>query len=303
MKLLVLGGTGFIGSAFSREAANGGHEVFVASRLPRPDTVPGIRHVLWDGVTSSTLARLMDGMDGVVNLVGENLAARRWTEEQKQRIVQSRVRAGEALVTAMQSMTSPPGVLLQGSAVGYYGVWPSAASAPDCTEATPAGEGFLARTVVAWEASTAVVADMGVRRCCLRTAPVLGRGGLLDKMAPAFRYGLGGPVGRGEQPFSWIHLTEHVRASLLLLNSDSAFGAFNLSSPCPVTMQQFTVALANVFHRPAWLRIPAPLARLALGEMAEELLLSGQKALPERLLSLGFGFTYPRLEAALGAIF
>ena len=302
MNMLVLGGTGFIGSALSREAARNGHEVVVASRLPRPDA-GGIRHALWDGVTASSLARIMDGMDAVVNLVGENLASARWSESRKQRIVQSRVRAGDAVTEAMSALTQPPGVLLQGSAVGFYGVWPDAATAPDCTEDAPRGEGFLARTVAAWEDSTLPVERLGVRRCLLRTAPVLGRGGLLDKMAPLFRFGLGGPVGSGLQPFSWVHLSDHVRASLFLLHHADAAGVFNMASPFPVTMNQFARALAHVFHRPAWLRAPAPAVRLALGEMADELLLEGQKALPEHLLTSGFSFTYPKIETALGEIF
>lgn len=302
MEVVLLGGTGFIGSALARQLAERGDSVIIPSRIPRPDTVSGVRHAIWDGTSPQALASIMGNASAVVNLVGENLAAKRWSEAQKVRIVQSRLRAGNAVTEAMQGMDSPPPVLIQASAVGYYGSWPVADTAPDCTETSPAGTTFLARTAVAWEASTAAVETLGVRRCCVRTAPVLGRGGMLDKMLPVFRAWLGGPVGSGLQPFSWIHLLDHVHATLFLLDTPTARGPFNLSSPQPVTMRAFSHILAQTLHRASFFTVPAVLARLAFGELAEELLLSGQKALPERLVAEGFTFRYPQLDKALAEI-
>lgn len=312
MKVVILGGTGFIGSALGAALAARGDEVCVPSRKAQPEDVaakPGISRALWDGRDPENLARLLADADAVVNLVGENIAGRRWDEAQKRRIVDSRMQAGHALTQAFARLETTPGtlapaVLIQASATGWYGAWPELATAPVCTEASPPGTNFLARTAVAWEDSTAELAVRcpGLRRAIIRTAPVLGGGGgLLARLLPLFRWGLGGPVGTGRQPFAWIHLDDEVAAILWLLDTPSLAGAFNLAAPEEASSADFAKKFGAALNRPAKLPAPAFALRLALGEMADELLLAGQRVQPARLLESGFAFRYPDLASALGA--
>ena len=226
--------------------------------------------------------------------------AKRWSSAQKERIISSRLLAGQALVIALQMPIVKPKVLIQASAIGYYGFWPENASAPDCTEDSPAGSGFLATTTIQWERSTQQAEHLGLRRCIIRTAPVLGLGGgMLAKLLPVFQLGLGGPVGTGRQPFAWIHLDDEVAAILFLLDHEELSGPFNLVAPEHSTMNDFVQSLGKVLKRPVWLPVPSPLLRLGFGDMADELLLAGQKASPVRLLEHGFVFRHPTLDSAL----
>lgn len=310
MRVLVLGGSGFIGSALVGVLRDRGHDVVVSSRgVARSGEKPqtergGLAWFRWDGKSVDALAEALDGADAIINLLGENLAARRWSAEQKSHIVQSRIRSGQAIGQALAVRAAAgkpmPHSLIQASACGYYGLWEDMDRVPLCTEEYPAGRGFLAETCVAWEASTRQAEEMGLRRCLLRTAPVLGpNGGLLQKMLPFFRLGFGGTPGSGRQPFSWIYLEDAVNAVLHLLAHTELRGPFNLSSPHPVSMGAFVKALGRAVHRPVFFRMPATVLRLALGEMAEEMLLAGQAALPERLVASGFTFTCPHIEQAL----
>lgn len=301
MRIVLLGGSGFIGRALTRALISRGDEVVVPTRHV-PDTASSAspEYRSWDGQDPSGLSQLLDGADAVVNLLGENIAARRWNSEQRERIVSSRLLAGQALIIALQMPIVKPKVLIQASAIGYYGFWPENASAPDCTEDSPAGSGFLANTTIQWERSTQQAEHLGLRRCVIRTAPVLGfGGGMLAKLLPVFRLGLGGPVGTGRQPFAWIHLDDEVAAILFLLDHEDLSGPFNLVAPEHGTMADFAHTLGRALKRPAWLPVPSALLRLGFGEMADELLLAGQKASPVRLLEYGFAFRHPTLESAL----
>lgn len=301
MRIVLLGGSGFIGRALTRALISQGDEVVVPTRHV-PDTASSAspEYRSWDGQDPSGLSQLLDGADAVVNLLGENIAARRWNSEQRERIVSSRLLAGQALIIALQMPIVKPKVLIQASAIGYYGFWPENASAPDCTEDSPAGSGFLANTTIQWERSTQQAEHLGLRRCVIRTAPVLGfGGGMLAKLLPVFRLGLGGPVGTGRQPFAWIHLDDEVAAILFLLDHEDLSGPFNLVAPEHGTMADFAHTLGRALKRPAWLPVPSALLRLGFGEMADELLLAGQKASPVRLLEHGFAFRHPTLESAL----
>lgn len=306
MRIVILGGSGFIGKALAHELAGRGHEVLVPSRnAARAEAaLAGTAHALsWDGADPDTLARCIDGADAVVNLIGANIAERRWTQAQKARIVDSRVRAGVALATAVERTPHPPRVLVQGSAVGYYGGWQETLTAPVRTEDAPAGTGFLASTCTQWEASSAAVEAAGVRRCVIRSGVVIGpAGGALAKMLPPFRFFVGGPPGTGRQPFPWIHLHDEVRAIMHLIDRPDLEGAFNLTAPGRTSMRTFCKVLGRVLRRPSSFRVPAFLLRLLLGEMADEMLLSGQVAPPERLTASGFTFTYPTPETALEAV-
>lgn len=306
MRVVLLGGTGFIGSAVTRLLAARGDDVIIPTRSPQRHAAIASANVIlapWNGSDPAPLAELVTDAHAVVNLLGENIAAGRWTPALKARIVASRVNAGEALVAACRKASSPPQVVIQASAVGYYGGWPDALTAPVRTEAAPSGHGFLAETARQWEASTAPLADMGIARSIIRTSVVLGaHGGALARMLPAFRAFAGGPLGSGRQPFAWIHLEDEARAILHLMDRPQLSGPFNLAAPQAVSLTQFCNALGKVLHRPSWLAAPAFALRLAFGDMADEALLTGQITPPARLLESGFTFTYPTLEAALGNI-
>lgn len=305
MRVVIAGGSGFIGSALSRMLTDRGDEVVIPTRSPRK-TVPQnerLQYAHWDGQNAEQLALALQGADAVVNLAGENIAAGRWTPQRKQAIVESRLQAGAAIAQAFGQLQQPPAVLVQGSATGWYGTWADMVQAPQCTESLAHGQGFLADTVVRWEASTATLNVPDVRRCIIRTAPVLdGRGGLLARILPLFRMGLGGPLGSGRQPFPWIHLQDEVAAILFLMDHPECAGVFNLAAPDQVDNRTFTATLAQALHRPAFLPAPAFALRLALGEMANELLLAGQRAVPERLLAAGFRFQHATLTSALSTI-
>jgi len=316
MHVVILGGTGFIGSALTRALLARGDAVTVPSRAPRASGAgaasgaqgagPSVTPAVWNGRDPEPLAHLLHGAHAVVNLLGENIAGGRWSAQRKARIVDSRVAAGQAVAAALGSLEASgagrPAVLVQASAVGYYGGWPDMATAPKCGEADPPGPGFLAETCGRWEAASAPAQAMGVRRCVIRSGVVLGAGGALARMLPAFRAWLGGPLGSGRQPFPWIHLADEVGAILHLLDTPSCSGPYNLAAPQAVDNAGFTAELNRAVGRPAWLpALPAPgfALRLALGEMADEALLAGQVAPPNRLADSGYVFRFPALREAL----
>jgi len=296
MKILITGGTGLIGRRLAAELVADGHEVVVLTRRPeRADLPPGVEAAGWDGRTSHGWGPLVDGDTALVNLAGENIAGGRWTTGQKKRIRESRLDAGRAVVEAVGKAPQAPRVLLQASAVGYYGPRGDA----EVTEQSPAGKDFLASVCAAWEDSTAAVEERGVRRVVLRTGVVLDpEGGALPKMMLPFKLFAGGPAGDGEQWMPWIHAADEIAAIRFLLDQEDAIGPYNLTAPHPVTNGELSRALGKVLHRPALLRAPAFALRLALGEMAD-VVLTGQRALPRRLLEAGFRFRFPEIQEAL----
>jgi len=297
MRIVITGGTGLIGSAVAREMGSAGHEVVVLTRDPAKTgpLPPNTRAVQWDGRTAGDWAKLLDGDTVIVHLAGDSVAAGRWTEEKKRRIRDSRVESGRAVLEAVRQAKAKPRALLQGSAVGYYGD----AGDEVVSELHPPGKDFLARVCVEWEASTAEVAAMGVRRPVLRTGIVLSdQGGALPRMALPFRMLAGGPLGNGRQWLAWIHEVDEVGAIRFLIEREEADGPFNLTAPGPVTNRELSRALGQVLHRPSFAPAPGFALRLLLGEMAD-VLLHGQRAVPRRLLDLGYVFRYPE---ALGAL-
>lgn len=298
-RVIVTGGTGFIGRALCRRLAERGYEVVVLSREPSRHSIPDARLVEWDGRTVSGWGELADGAYAIVNLAGANIAGRRWNEHYKQTLRESRLDAGRAAVEAVREAKRRPKVLLQASAVGYYG--PRGDEV--LTEDSPPGDDFLARLAVDWEGSTAAVEGLGLRRVVLRIGAVLERdGGMLARLLPAFRFFLGGPLGSGRQWLSIIHRADLVEALILLMEDEEAAGPFNLTAPEPVRMRDFARELGRALKRPAWLPLPRPLLWLALGEGAE-FVVQGQRVVPKRLQRLGYTFRYPTVEAALQAIF
>jgi uncharacterized protein (TIGR01777 family) len=297
MRILITGGSGLIGSALARELGSAGHEVVVLTRDPSrvAPLPPGTRAVQWDGKTAGDWAKLLDESTAIVHLAGDGIAAGRWTEEKKRRIRQSRVESGKAVLEAVRQAKSRPRALLQGSAVGYYG----ACGDEVVTESHPPGDDFLARVCVEWEASTAGVEALGVRRPVLRTGIVLSdEGGALPRMALPFRMMAGGPLGGGRQWFPWIHAADEVGAIRFLLEREDATGPFNLTAPEPLTNRDFSRALGRELKRPSFAPAPGFALRLLLGEMADALL-HGQRAVPRRLLDLGYAFRYPEAAGAL----
>lgn len=302
MRIIITGGTGLIGRALSAELVQAGYEVIILSRNPgRRSVIPqGVTVAGWDGQTDRGWIELAEGAMAIVNLAGESLAGKslmtmRWTPKRKREILSSRVQAGSAVVDAVRNAEHKPLLIVQASAVGYYGPRGNEL----ITEGEGAGQDFMADICVNWEASTALVENLGVRRVVIRLGIVLSReGGALPKQIVPFRLFIGGPIGSGQQGYPWVHISDVCRAIRFLIETPSAKGIFNLCSPQPVTNVEFGRALGHSIHRPSWLPIPALVFKVAFGEAAT-VLLDGQKAYPQRLLNLGFKFQYPEIGAAL----
>ena len=300
MHVLITGGTGLIGTALSKALLADGHRVTILTRQQNPSLSEGAVAQLWDAKTPEDWGHLVNEVDAVVNLAGENLAGQgplpgRWTESRKEVIRQSRIGAGLALAQAIGGATKPPAVLVQASGIGYYGT----SDDEPIDEEAPAGTDFLATLAVDWEASTKPVEDKGVRRVIIRTGAVLStRGGALPKLLLPYRMYVGGPVGSGRQFMPWIHIDDEVNAIRFLIDQSTAQGAFNLCAPSPVTNRKFGNTLGRVMNRPSLLPVPAFMLHVLLGEVAD-VVLEGQRALPKRLQSLGYNFRFPELEPAL----
>lgn len=297
MRVVLPGGSGLIGRAVAAELAAAGHEPVVLTRDPGKltDLPQGVRAEKWDGKTAAGWSTLLDRESAIIHLAGEGIADKRWSEERKKQLLDSRVRSSEAVLAGIEQAAVRPEVLLQASAVGYYGDTGEA----EVGEDNPPGDDFLGRLAAAWEDATKPAEALGLRRAILRTGIVLAReGGALPRMLLPFRLGVGGPLGSGRQWFPWIHIADEVGAIRFLLENDDARGPFNLCSPNPVRNADFARALGKALGRPSFLPTPAFALKIALGEVAEALL-SGQKAFPHRLLALGYEFRFPNLDGAL----
>jgi len=302
MRIIITGATGFIGRALCEHMAKRGHEVIALTRsLAKAQGLLGepVKSVKWDGRSAQGWVSLADGAGAIVNLAGENIGSRRWTQATKRAILQSRLNVGRAVVEAVELSTAKPKVIVQASGVGYYG--PHGDEILD--ESSPCGEGFLSDVAHQWEASTKPVEAMDVRRIIIRTGGVLEReGGMLPRLLLPFRLFIGGPLGGGRAWFSWIHRDDEVAAIRFLIENEDVRGVFNLTAPEPLTIRDFCRLLGHVTRRPSWLPVPGFVLRLLFGEMADALLLSGQRVLPKRLQEAGFEFKYPTAETALRAI-
>ncbi len=306
MRVIVTGGTGMIGRALVADLAKDGHDVVVLTRNPaKADDLPkGARALAWDAQTANGWDHEADGAGAIVNLAGESIAGEgflpsRWTPARKRRILESRVNAGKAVVDAITRASNKPAVLVQSSAVGYYGTQ-ALDDTRDLTEDAPAGNDFLADVCQQWEASTQAVESMGVRRAVARTGVVLTLdGGVLPKLALPFHFFAGGPIGSGKQAFPWIHIHDEVKALRFLIENQNAWGPYNLSAPNVVTNAQFAKALGKAMGRPSFIPTPGIAFKLGFGELAELLLLKGQRAVPARLQQQGYQFTFPEAASAL----
>ncbi len=299
MKIVIAGGTGFLGRPLCAALLGDGHDVVILTRSERTRTPDGTRAVTWDlDRALSPWASELDDAGAVINLAGEPIADHRWTAAQKRRIEDSRVTATRRLAVAIAESATPPPVFISGSGVGFYG----ACGSEVVTEETGAGHDFLAGVCRRWEGQAVAASSARTRVVCLRTGLVLAHdGGALPKMLPPFRLGLGGRLGSGRQYWPWIHRTDWVNLVRFLIGSPDAVGAVNATAPTPVTNAEFTAELGRVLGRPTYVPVPGLALRLLLGEMADSLLLSGQRATPVKAQQLGFTFTYPLLSLALDA--
>ncbi len=307
MKIVITGGTGLIGQALAADYAADRHEVILLTRHPeQAGNLPtGVRAVGWDGKTAQGWAQYASGADAIVNLAAESLAGKsllkiRWTPAKKQRILESRLNAGKAVVEAVQAAEKKPAVVVQSSAVGFYG--PRGAQPFD--ESSPCGEDYLAGVCRAWEASTQPVEALGVRRVIIRTGVVLAKeGGALPLQMLPFRFFMGGPIGGGQQGYPWIHIKDEVKAIRFLIENPFASGVFNLTAPTLVNNAQFSAALGKAMQRPSIVPAPAFAFRLAFGEAAT-VLVDGQLPQPKRLQQAGYKFFFeqpgPALQDVLG---
>ena len=295
MRIAVTGSTGLIGSALVADLRDGGHRVI---RLVRR-TPAGEDEIAWDPLapTGGLPHGALDGLDAAVHLAGANVAGRRWTASYKEEIRASRVRGTRALAGALAAASAPPAVLLSGSAIGWYGD----TGGREVDESSPAGSGFLSGVVREWEAATRPAQEAGIRVITMRSGVVMSRrGGVLARMLPPFRFGLGARLGSGHQVMSWITLADYAAIVSFLLAHTEITGPVNLTTPHPVTNAEFTSALAAAVHRPGLLFLPEPALKLALGGVSSDILASA-RVMPRRLETAGYRFRFPDLPAALAA--
>jgi uncharacterized protein (TIGR01777 family) len=295
MRVAITGSTGLIGSALTAHLQSLGHEVI---RVVRSN--PSGSDVSWSPAEGRIDPGALDGVDAVVHLAGAGIGDKRWTDDYKRELLESRTKGTTLISEAIASATDGPSVLLSGSAIGIYG----ARGDEELTETSAPGDGFLADICIQWEAATSAAEAAGARVVHLRTGIVLSaKGGALKKQLPLFKFGLGGKMGSGDQWQSWISIDDEVAAITHLLTADTR-GAVNLTAPNPVTNAEFTDTLGDVLHRPTVLPIPKFGPKLLLGgELAENLLFSGQRVLPAVLdADAGFTFQHPDLATALRAL-
>jgi uncharacterized protein len=296
VKILITGGTGLIGKVLAKNLLADGHQVIILTRNPaKSKNVPtGATLVAWDAKTASGWVEHANGADAIVNLAGANLD-RRWTASYKETVKQSRVDAGKAVVEAVAAATEKPKVVIQASGIGYYGPHGDEI----ITEASPAGDDFLAKVCKAWEASSEAVEAYGVRRVVIRTGIVLAtQGGAMARLVPIFRFFAGGPVGSAKQYYPWIHLADEVDAIRFLIENPGLSGPFNLTAPNPAKNAEFVKALGKALNRPALAPAPGFVLKLMFGEMST-VVLDGQRAIPQRLQEAGYKFRFDQPEPAM----
>ncbi|WP_328860316.1 TIGR01777 family oxidoreductase [Streptomyces sp. NBC_00306] len=293
MRIAVTGSTGLIGTALVRSLRSDGHEVV---RLVRRPARSG-DEVEWDPHRQYVDAAGLVGCEAVVHLAGAGVGARRWTDAYRKEIRDSRVLGTAAVAEALASLDTPPRVLVCGSAVGFYG--DTGDHAVD--EEAPPGDGFLPNLCVEWEEAAAPAAEAGVRTAFARTGLVVSRkGGAWGRLFPLFKAGLGGRLGDGRQYWSFISLHDEVAALRHILDTESLSGPVNLTSPQPVTNREVTAAMGRALHRPTVFTVPSAALKIALGDMAGDVL-GSQRVLPRRLLDSGFTFAFPGIDEAVGA--
>jgi uncharacterized protein len=300
MKIAIVGATGFVGSRLVEQLTEQGHQVTILTRNPGQATkrFPQAEVVGYSPLKSGAWQKSISGCDAVVNLAGEPIAEKRWTSAQKQSILDSRKLGTQKIVEAIEQAEVKPQVLINASAIGYYGTSETA----KFDETSPAGTDFLAEVCIEWEKAAQAVKSSGTRLVILRLGIVLGEnGGALGKMLAPFSAFVGGPIGSGKQWFSWIHRDDVVKLIIAAITDPKMQGVYNATAIHPVTMQDFAHTLGTVMSRPSWLPVPNFALEALLGEGAI-VVLQGQQVVPTQALAQGFDFQYPDLQAALKAI-
>ncbi len=293
MNILITGGTGFIGSALCSRLLDAQHHLVVLSRHPEKikSPVQGIGSL--DNLTDDIV------FDAVINLAGEPIVDKRWSDRQKQRILSSRLDTTKALIAYFARIDRKPDVFISGSAIGYYG---TGKTNEPIDETGSGDDSFSSQICREWETIALEAEPLGIRTCLLRTGIVLGKGGALGKMLGPFKLGGGGKIGQGTQWMSWIHINDLIGIILYCLEQGEVQGPVNGTAPNPVTNQQFTKALGKVLNRPTFFSMPAAAIKLAMGQMGEELLLTGKRILPKKIQDAGYTFLYENLKEALADV-
>ncbi len=300
MKIAIAGATGFVGSRLVEQLQAQGHQIVMLTRSPQQATKRFSQATVvgYNPLKSGEWQSAIDGCDAVINLAGEPIAEKRWTPAQKRIMLDSRKIGTAKIVEAIDKATSKPSVLINASAIGYYGTSETA----KFDETSPAGTDFLAEICTAWEAAAQAATTHGTRVVLLRLGIVLGEnGGALGKMLAPFSAFVGGPIGSGKQWFSWIHRDDVVKLIITALTDPQMNGVYNATAPNPVTMEGFAQTLGTVMNRPSWLPVPNFALEALLGEGAI-VVLQGQQVAPTKTLAQGFEFQYPTLKTALIAI-
>jgi uncharacterized protein (TIGR01777 family) len=300
MKILISGGTGLIGKSLVKNLIKTGDQVFVLTRSKNGlEDSDSIKYIEWDARSSEPLIPYLKEINAVINLAGDNIGKGYWTKEKKERIINSRVQAGNALSKAIINSDNKPDVFIQSSGVGYYG----ASQDETFDELSPNGNGFQADVAQKWENSSAVLDSSGIRRVIIRMGIVLdAKSGALPLMVLPFKMFVGGPLGSGRQYVSWIHLQDNIRAIDFVMRNDKIIGSVNLTAPISYANKEFGKIIGKVLRRPYWFPVPAFGLKLVLGEKSD-LVLEGQKVKPGKLLEHGFQFKFPDLESALRSIY
>jgi uncharacterized protein (TIGR01777 family) len=299
MKIILTGGTGFLGRPLRSLLASHGHEVVVVTRGPASRNETG-RLVTWDPTGAAPpdapWTAEVDGADAVINLAGDNLADKRWTAQRKETLRRSRILTTRSMVAAIRAARRKPRLFISASAVGYYGD----TGEELIDESFPPGSDFMATLCVDWEAEAHAASALGCRVAIVRAGVVLARdGSILKRLVVPFKFFVGGPVASGRQYISWIHRDDWLDLIGWIMDRPEASGAINATAPNPVTNEEFSTALGRVLGRPSWLRVPRLALRVVFGELADDLLVGGQRVLPRRALELGFRFKYERVEEAM----
>ncbi|MFN8413633.1 MAG: TIGR01777 family oxidoreductase [Anaerolineales bacterium] len=296
MKILISGGTGFLGCNLTRSFLKDGHQVYV---LSRGDHAPeGAQAVQWDAKSTNGWGQLMNEIDVVIHLAGKSLSSWPWTSATKKGFYDSRILSGLALAQAIREASHRPSIFIQASGINHYGL-----SGTLADETTPSADDFLAQLTVQWEDTTKSVEDFGIRRVVIRSAVVLGKGeGLMPLMSLPIKLFAGGPLGTGKQAMPWIHIKDWVAVVRFLVDNQEARGAYNLIAPIPTSNAEFNRTMAEVLHRPYWFPVPAFLMRTFLGEMSV-LILEGRFAQPKRLTQLGYQFQFSAAREAFLDLF
>jgi len=304
MKIAISGATGFVGSRLVERLHTEGHRILVltrnttfAQKVFPSQAFPNLEIIAYTPSVSGSWQDSIAGCDGVVNLAGEPIAEGRWTPERKQEILNTRKLGTQKIVAAIAKANPQPTVLVNTSAIGYYGTSETASFDED----SASGNDFLAQVCQEWEAEASKVKDANVRLVILRFGIVLGNGGALGKMITPFKLFAGGPIGSGQQWFSWIHLDDIVSLIIQALTKPTMEGVYNATAPQPVRMNDLSTTMGNVMNRPSWLPVPGFAIEAILGDGAK-VVLEGQQVLPKRTLESSFEFQYPNLPSALKQI-